>query len=1391
MANQDQIQQMLRDRFGGALDSAAQFGNTSGLNKALNNPLTKKLRMASLATKMTGVMGGGESLGMGSEAINDMITYGSGGMVAFGAAPSAKQTNQKLNEAMLRRQMQQSGNGTGFGDVKASTANTASNLKSAAMKGSALSMLGGFSPGALTSIGMGTGGLASSMAGGVSGLGGAATGAASSMAGMMGAGSGITGAIGAMNPVVAGMMTMMAMQKGGKKLFEMFNSNSSTSKQMDRKWTITKPLGAGELKEQYGMASVFGNRILIMQSNGQLSAAEALLANIMVAIETNTAVLPLMAAEQLNEVSRKEKEGGNTAQNKLDELFGSDGSDQIAISGQKKRALFEKIFGGLEQGSANLNSILDLGGQFSNLLEGKSSVALYNEANDKTKLADPLAAEKKHSEAMGISMSHTQVLNQSAAELIASVDSYDAKMLTLMGGIFTGVQLSGSELLKIRKDGFGISHGSSHGYLAQLRAEEEEKSAMEYSFYNDWLRGMDEMVGYLPGVASISNAFKAASRAESWLGDMIKGEAIRDEDGEITGRKEKRTMGKVFTDWISEDAKNKTLNSESELRAAVGAIEMGPAELMQNYLGGAYPDRFELLLKYNKHQMDSLAALAGPIAREEHKTLTLNKYDGVLGDQSYHDRKNKSISAKMMEQMGSLNPVMGRFSNWFIGENEDEILSDQIEEGSSKNSFLRDFLNGGIDSETDGSTAGRYQTQSKTRSVQDGQDAQQEEERREHVLSNSDKQLLLLQDIRDCVCCGSAGCGKGFGGKGGKGGNGGGGGGGMSLFGDIDYTGMPDITTNNNGKPTKPTKAPKASLWKKAKHFFTKGGWKKLLTLDNFKKGGKGLFLGIASIVRMIPFLGMVFGNPYVLGAMGIGIAAASLYAYSGDIYDWITNKSAEDKANDKRIEVMNDSHEDRLEELEKMTDLNGANAKYIAGQLDNRKLHSDADLLAYQEMTTDPMMQQALLIAIKKRRLHPDHGNTNQILGFNDFEKGGKKVFNNLSLEGKIQVYEDSLHGVGDNGSDDTRAYMKAKITQQQNRQAERDARQKAASGVSESEQTNEPSKKWIAKKMTGAFGQGTEYAKNQSDDIMDIPMNDIFKWGPRTRDRIDVEGLHPIVAYNLRAMGLEYSEQNNGEKMQINDAFRSIARQSAEYDADPSNAARPGNSMHNYGMAIDMQTDEIKKARAGGLFEKYGFGTPTTESWHVEPKGINRAKIRSGGRSVFVKTKRSDGKSAAIKATQAFVNNENSVQHREASKNASKYVAKKEKVYTSQQKAAITAANAQKEKEYAKDANTFKNVHSMIGKSAAGMTADGELSAGELINIKRRLEVEQKFVHDKEQLKHLQMQTQQLDLLIKAVMQSAKENNTKAVIKITRIDMSDSDTAISRILKANPVKQ
>lgn len=101
-------------------------------------------------------------------------------------------------------------------------------------------------------------------------------------------------------------------------------------------------------------------------------------------------------------------------------------------------------------------------------------------------------------------------------------------------------------------------------------------------------------------------------------------------------------------------------------------------------------------------------------------------------------------------------------------------------------------------------------------------------------------------------------------------------------------------------------------------------------------------------------------------------------------------------------------------------------------------------------------------------------------------------------------------------------------------------------------------------------------------------------------------LEGMQPRLLKHFLAMAQEYGEAT-GKSLQVNEAFRSFQRQQALYQANPGKAARPGNSMHEHGLALDIQSVQLDELEKLGLLKKYGFTRPVGgETWHIEAAGI-----------------------------------------------------------------------------------------------------------------------------------------------------------------------------------------
>lgn len=103
-----------------------------------------------------------------------------------------------------------------------------------------------------------------------------------------------------------------------------------------------------------------------------------------------------------------------------------------------------------------------------------------------------------------------------------------------------------------------------------------------------------------------------------------------------------------------------------------------------------------------------------------------------------------------------------------------------------------------------------------------------------------------------------------------------------------------------------------------------------------------------------------------------------------------------------------------------------------------------------------------------------------------------------------------------------------------------------------------------------------------------------------------VNINGLHPSMKRLFLGMVEEYG-QLTGKKIQVNRAYSSTEEQAALYKANPNKAAKPGTSLHEFGLAIDAQSSDLNAMEKLGLMKKYGFTRPIGgEPWHMEAAGI-----------------------------------------------------------------------------------------------------------------------------------------------------------------------------------------
>lgn len=103
-----------------------------------------------------------------------------------------------------------------------------------------------------------------------------------------------------------------------------------------------------------------------------------------------------------------------------------------------------------------------------------------------------------------------------------------------------------------------------------------------------------------------------------------------------------------------------------------------------------------------------------------------------------------------------------------------------------------------------------------------------------------------------------------------------------------------------------------------------------------------------------------------------------------------------------------------------------------------------------------------------------------------------------------------------------------------------------------------------------------------------------------------VELDRLNPTLLEKFKAMVQEYGE-TTGKSVLVTSGWRSTAKQEELYRKDPSKAAKPGRSLHEFGLAMDVNSTDLDGLEEAGLMRKYGFTRPVGgEPWHTEPAGI-----------------------------------------------------------------------------------------------------------------------------------------------------------------------------------------
>jgi hypothetical protein len=114
-----------------------------------------------------------------------------------------------------------------------------------------------------------------------------------------------------------------------------------------------------------------------------------------------------------------------------------------------------------------------------------------------------------------------------------------------------------------------------------------------------------------------------------------------------------------------------------------------------------------------------------------------------------------------------------------------------------------------------------------------------------------------------------------------------------------------------------------------------------------------------------------------------------------------------------------------------------------------------------------------------------------------------------------------------------------------------------------------------------------------------------------------VDLRGMKQDFMAIFYAMAYDYN-QRTGKKIQVNSGYRSVQKQKQLYDAwiargkTGGAVAKPGNSRHNSGVAIDINSATANELDSMGLLKKYSFHRPVRgEAWHLENHFFSAAKL------------------------------------------------------------------------------------------------------------------------------------------------------------------------------------
>jgi len=338
---------------------------------------------------------------------------------------------------------------------------------------------------------------------------------------------------------------------------------------------ITAQRSSGGAEEaKFSFSQSLDAQINMLASKGQLQPGDQLQIQIMKWIEAHTSVLPEMWADQ--KYLREEKEKG---------IVGAGEAYSKATTGLTEGGTISKAVGAAEGFMSRTVAKYDIFGQLFNFIStGKLPKDFQEELSAAYSSSSERKDWKKTAKERGLGVAQSRLLEMTSRQIIDMAPSHEVKMLSILGASFDIQRLSASELLAIRRTGFGIPDTA-------IKSDDYERSAIGKIW--DVLKSPAEMLTNIPGVNALWNMLKLPFS----IGGKVRGAA-------------KSIWGGARSFMLGGEETQEMLESEETLRKKAG-IYKSPQEMANEFMGRGLPDIMEEMRSIGWRQVQELANIYG------------------------------------------------------------------------------------------------------------------------------------------------------------------------------------------------------------------------------------------------------------------------------------------------------------------------------------------------------------------------------------------------------------------------------------------------------------------------------------------------------------------------------------------------------------------------------------------------------------------------------------------------------------------------------------------------------------------------------------------------------------------------------------------------------------